>query len=136
MFFTNFLLKLLFCSLFILVNANYVFAFEPEKQLENKEQEQRAYKIFRQIRCLTCKGQAIESSSSDFALDIRNFVRKEIVQGKTDIEIFNKLTEIFGPEIIDNKKPNIYNAIFWLAVFSSAFVSFWLFANYYRKNRQ
>ena len=121
-----------------LIIANYCFvnlaiAFEPEEKLANPKQEERAQHIFRQIRCLTCKGQVVESSSSDFAFDIRSFVRKKIADGATDAEVFAVLQENFGEEILQNRKINRYNALFWLSIFAFSAISLWLFASYYRK---
>jgi len=113
--------------------VNFVIAFEPEEKLAKPKQEERAQQIFRQIRCLTCKGQVVESSSSDFAFDIRGFVRKKIADGATDKEVFTILQENFGEEILQNRKINRYNALFWLSIFAFSAISLWLFASYYRK---
>lgn len=113
--------------------VNLAIALEPEEKLANPKQEQRAQNIFRQIRCLTCKGQVVESSSSDFAFDIRGFVRKKIADGATDAEVFTVLQENFGEEILQNRKINRYNALFWLSIFAFSATSLWLFASYYRK---
>ena len=103
-----------------------------EEQLSDKEQEQRAQKIFRQIRCLTCKGQVVESSNSDFASNIRAFVRKRIILGDNDEKIFHSLQEIFGQEVLQNRKIDRYNLIFWLLIAVFAFVSLLIIIAYYR----
>ena len=88
-------------------------AIAPESRLVNQAQEERAMKLFLKIRCLTCQGQVIENSDSDFAHQIRHFVRKEIELGSSDKEIIAKLIENFGADIIADG--NVKNNLFlWL----------------------
>ncbi len=90
-----------------------VKAIAPESRLVNQAQEERAMKLFLKIRCLTCQGQVIENSDSDFAYQIRHFVRKEIETGSSDEEVIAKLIENFGEDIIADG--NIKNNFFlWL----------------------
>ncbi len=81
-----------FISLFFL-NTHFAFAEGSFNNngwvapLEDSAQEERAVKLGRQFKCVQCKGQSIEESNADIALDMRYFIRNLIEQGKSDEEI-------------------------------------------------
>ncbi|MCE2687978.1 MAG: cytochrome c-type biogenesis protein CcmH [Rickettsiales bacterium] len=108
------LILILLLNLVILGSYSFVaMAIAPESRLVNQAQEERAMKLFLKIRCLTCQGQVIENSDSDFARQIRYFVRKEIELGSSDEEITAKLIQNFGTDIVADG--NIKNNLFlWL----------------------
>ena len=108
--------SILILLLNLVIFGSYSFvarAIAPESRLVNQALEERAMKLFLKIRCLTCQGQVIENSDSDFAHQIRRFVRKEIELGSSDEEIIAKLIENFGADIIADG--NVKNNLFlWL----------------------
>ena len=53
-----------------------------------EEIDTRVNTISKNIRCLVCEGQSVYESNSDFAKDIKNYVKKEIMNNKSDKEIF------------------------------------------------
>lgn len=55
--------------------------------LADPAMEERAVKLGRQFKCVQCKGQSIEESNADIALDMRFFIRNLIDEGKSDKEI-------------------------------------------------
>ena len=109
---------LIFCSLQIVsLNVNSI---EPEEILENKELELRARSIFKNTRCLVCQNQSIDISTAPLAKDLRKVIRKNLVIGKSDKEIYNFLTERYGDFILLNppfKKETYFLWLFPLVVF-------------------
>ena len=71
--------------------------------------------ISKNIRCLVCEGQSVYESNSDFAKDIKNYVKKEIMNNKSDKEIYNFLRNKYGESIIFNPTPSIKNIMLWIA---------------------
>ena len=51
---------------------------EPDEILKDKILEERARIISSDLRCLVCQNENIDSSSSEFATDLRIFVRKKL----------------------------------------------------------
>ena len=96
---------------------NYALALSPEEILNNSTQEQQAQKIFLQVKCLTCKGQVIENSDSDFAYSLRDFIRKEIQKGKTEAEIKKILIKNFGSHILISSNTKIYFILIFTPIF-------------------
>ena len=90
-----------FCKIFFLIlfSAN-AFALSPERHLSDESQEQRALKIFIEVKCLVCAAQSIESSNTEFSKEMRELIREKISLGKNDDEIRNELTKEFGENIL------------------------------------
>ena len=91
-------LKTSLLLLFLLISPAY--ALSPEARLSDEVLEQRAMKLFLEVRCLVCAGQVIESSDTEFSFEMRKLIRKEIADKKTDQEIKDKLVKDFGPDIL------------------------------------
>ena len=79
------------------------------------EIDTRANTISKNIRCLVCEGQSVYESNSDFAKDIKNYVKKEIMDNKSDKEIYDFLKNKYGESIIFNPTPSFKNIMLWLA---------------------
>tara|TARA_B100001093_G_scaffold518133_1_gene601956 strand:- start:683 stop:1036 length:354 start_codon:yes stop_codon:yes gene_type:complete len=75
----------------------------------------RANTIFKNLRCLVCEGQSVYESNSDFARDIKNYVKKEIINNRTDKEIYDFLISKYGKSVIFNPKFSIRNIMLWFA---------------------
>jgi cytochrome c-type biogenesis protein CcmH len=95
---------------------NTCLALSPENRLADETQEQRARELFLQVKCLTCNGQVIDSSDSDFAYKLRAFIRNEITNNKTDNEIKQQLIENFGQKILLTSNKKIYFILIFLPV--------------------
>ncbi len=79
------------------------------------EVDVRVNNISKNLRCLVCEGQSVYESNSDFAKDIKSYVKKEIVENKSDKEIYNFLISKYGESIIFNPTLSIKNIMLWLA---------------------
>lgn len=86
-------------TVFLLFAANS-FALSPEKRLVDENLEQRAVALFKQVRCLVCQGQVIESSDTEFSASMRELIRKKISAGEKDAEIKTQLITEFGEDIL------------------------------------
>lgn len=63
-------------------------------------QEERARKLFLQLRCVVCQNQSIGDSDADVARDLREIVREQISAGKTNSEISQFLVARYGEFIL------------------------------------
>lgn len=105
------LLTLTILTIFFL-NSNSL-ALTIEDKIDDPDQEQLAREIFLEIRCLVCQGQVIESSDSEFAINVRKFIRDKIKQGNDKEQIKKLLIKDYGDEIL--MTPNIKNQpLLWL----------------------
>mgnify|MGYP006083990035 CR=1 FL=1 len=79
-------------------------------------------KIFKNIRCLICQGQSIADSNSDFAQTIKLVVKDQILEGKSEKEIYNFLIDKYGEWIVYKPTTNPQNFILWLTPYAILFI--------------
>ena len=93
-----------FCLIYL-----FLFSFSNANEVDT-----RVNTISKNIRCLVCDGQSVYESNSDFAKDIKNYVKKEIKNNKSDKEIYDYLISKYGQSIIFNPPFSIKNIMLWL----------------------
>ena len=100
--------------LFIFVLASKAFAVEPSEILNDAKLEDRARNLSSNIRCLVCQNENIDSSESEFAKDLRLFIREQLVEGRTDDEIEEFLVSKYGTYILFKPVFADYNIFLYL----------------------
>lgn len=76
-------------------------------------QEERARKLFLQLRCVVCQNQSIGDSDADVARDLREIVREQISAGKTNSEISQFLVDRYGEFILLKPVFDWHTAALW-----------------------
>ena len=112
--------KFLECVILILLSNLFIsesLAVEPEEFLQDKKQELLDKNISKQIRCLVCQNQSIDESSAPLAKDLRILIRKKIVEGKTEEEIYDYLKNRYGEFILLKPPFQKTTLILWLFPF-------------------
>ena len=113
----------IFFSFFVATRA---FAIEPSEILSDTKLENRARNLSSNIRCLVCQNENIDSSDSEFAKDLRLFIRDQLVKGHTDDEIEKFLVSKYGTYILfkpDFTGYNIFLYLFGPFVFIFGFIT-------------
>ena len=100
---------------FIFFIASRAFSIEPSEILSDTKLENRARTLSSNIRCLVCQNENIDSSDSEFAKDLRLFIRDQLVKGHTDDEIEKFLVSKYGTYILF--KPEFYGYNIFLYLF-------------------
>ena len=95
---------ILFVSLIFFINNNS-YSIDKPSDLENK--------IFKNLRCLICQGQSIYDSQSDFAESMKIVVRKNLVSGMSEQEIYNFMKKNYGEWILYNPEINKGTYLLW-----------------------
>ncbi|GDX36369.1 hypothetical protein LBMAG18_08800 [Alphaproteobacteria bacterium] len=115
-----------------LINFNSL-AITIEDQIDDPKQEQFAREIFLEIRCLVCQGQVIESSDSEFAINVRKFIRDKVKQGLNKEQIKKLLIKDYGDEIL--MTPSIINEplLWFLPLIFFILSLFIIFKKYHKK---
>ena len=106
-----------FISLTGLIVTNICYAVEPEEFLKDPKQELRARDISKNVRCLVCQNQSIDDSSAPLAKDLRIIIRNKIVEGSTDEEVYEFLTDRYGDFILLNPPFKANTIILWILPF-------------------
>ena len=100
---------------FICFLASRAFAVEPSEILNDVKLEDRARNLSSNIRCLVCQNENIDSSESEFAKDLRLFIREQLVEGHTDDEIEKFLVSKYGSYILFKPEFTGYNIFLYLS---------------------
>ncbi|MEM8951260.1 MAG: cytochrome c-type biogenesis protein [Pseudomonadota bacterium] len=77
-----------------------VAATSPDELLEDPELERRARELSKELRCLVCQNQSIDDSDADLARDLRALVRERLLEGDTDEEIIDFVTQRYGDFVL------------------------------------
>jgi cytochrome c-type biogenesis protein CcmH len=79
--------------------------------------EARLKGLAEELRCLVCQNQTIADSSAPLALDLRNQIRVQIAQGRTDDQIRDYMVQRYGDFVLYKPPFKATTAILWLAPF-------------------
>ena len=71
-------------------------------------------KISKNLRCLICQGQSIYDSQSDFAISVKSLIKKKIVEGKSEKEIYDYFKIRYGDWILYEPEINKKTIFLWL----------------------
>ncbi|MEZ8006178.1 MAG: cytochrome c-type biogenesis protein CcmH [Amylibacter sp.] len=124
--------------LFLLVMSSGAWAVEPGEILSNITQELRAREISKELRCLVCRNENIDSSNAGIAKDLRLLVRERIIAGDDNKEVINFITDRYGEYVLLNPKVSLNNLILWISgplfLLLGALLSLWFIRS--KKNIQ
>jgi cytochrome c-type biogenesis protein CcmH len=79
--------------------------------------EARARNLQRQLRCLVCQGESIDESQASLAAEMRDLVRQQISEGRSDKEIEQFLTSRYGNFILMRPPVETDTYFLWAAPF-------------------
>ncbi len=89
-------------------------ADDPADRLKDPAEEARARRLFKTFRCLVCQNESIDDSQASLARDLRQIVRAQIAQGRTDAQITAFMTDRYGEFILLKPRLSEGNALLWL----------------------
>lgn len=114
----------------ILLFCIFTCAFTIDEKLANRDHEQRACELFKNIKCLVCTGETIYDSQAEFAKQMRVMIRRQIMQGKSDREITAYLQDKYGKEIL--LEPPFYRSTYllWFLPIGVFIITCMVIANY------
>lgn len=89
-------------------------AVEPSEQLKDPQREARAREISRQLRCVVCQNESIDSSNADIARDLRLAVRTRIEAGDSDEQVIAWVRQRYGDFVLLQPPFNLSTLPLWL----------------------
>jgi cytochrome c-type biogenesis protein CcmH len=89
-------------------------AADPADRLADPSKEAHARTLFRDVRCLVCQSQSIDESDAPLARDLRQLIRQQVAQGRSDSQIKNFLVSRYGQFVLLTPKASLGNAILWI----------------------
>jgi len=82
------------------------------------EQEQRADKLAHALRCLVCQNQTLAESNAPLAQDMRNLIRGQLADGKTDAQIMRFFEDRYGDFVRYDPPFKPVTWLLWLGPFA------------------
>ena len=77
--------------------------------------EERLYSLNRDLMCPVCDGLILEQSQAAPALEMKEEIKKMVIQGMSDKEIKEHFVQKFGIEILANPPKKGFDILVWLA---------------------
>ncbi|WP_043766532.1 cytochrome c-type biogenesis protein [Algiphilus aromaticivorans] len=90
-------------------------AQEHERIPLTAEQEQRFHRLANELRCLVCQNQSIAESNAPLAQDLKERVRRQISEGRSDEEIKNYMRDRYGDFVLYKPPFNAVTAVLWIS---------------------
>lgn len=109
----DFMLKKTIITIFLFFSTLYYPIIVCAK--EDLTLDPKLSQLLDEISCITCQGQTILGSQSEFAGIIKHFVEIRFREGKNSNQIKDELISIYGAQIILTPKFNIQTAFLWLS---------------------
>lgn len=69
--------------------------------------------ITAELRCLVCQNQTIADSHAELAVDLRNQVREQLQQGKSDQQVIDYMTARYGDFVLYRPPLKSTTALLW-----------------------
>ena len=76
--------------------ATMVHAVEPDEVLADPALEARPRELSKELRCLVCRNENIDSSDAAIARDLRLFVRERLMAGDSDQAVLDNVVARYG----------------------------------------
>ena len=101
-------------ALFLLLPV-MAFAVEPDEMLQDLVLEERARVISKELRCVVCQNQDIDSSNAGVARDLRILVRERLVAGDSDEEVIAFIHARYGDYVLMRPPFKLQTFALWFA---------------------
>jgi len=106
-----------FTASLMLFAAGLAFGQADEVTRPDPQVEQRLKSLAEELRCLVCQNQTIADSNAPLALDLRNQIRQQVAQGKSDAQIRDYLVERYGDFVLYRPPLKAATALLWIGPF-------------------
>lgn len=128
-------MKLLRICLFAILLAGQAFAVEPDEILADPVLEARAREISKQLRCVVCQNQDIDSSNAGVARDLRVLVRERLQAGDTNADVIEFVRARYGDYVLMSPPLTPATYALWFAPIGLAGLSLIAFLVVVRRGR-
>jgi cytochrome c-type biogenesis protein CcmH len=92
-------------------------AVERHEFLADPALEARARALSKQIRCLVCQSESIDTSNAELARDLRILVRERIEAGDSDEQVLDYLVAHYGDFVLLNPPLKLKTVLLWFGPF-------------------
>jgi cytochrome c-type biogenesis protein CcmH len=104
-------------SLLVAALAAFAQAPAPEAVSPDPAVERRMRELGEELRCLVCQNQTIADSTAPLAVDLRNQLRGQIAQGRSDSQIREYMVDRYGDFVLYRPPLRARTALLWAGPF-------------------
>ena len=79
--------------------------------------DKRVMALSEQLRCLVCQNQTIADSHAELAIDLKNQVREQLAQGKSDQEVIDYMVQRYGDFVLYKPQVKRLTWLLWFGPF-------------------
>ena len=97
--------------------------------------EERLKGLAHELRCLVCQNQTIADSNAPLAVDLRQQIRGQIAQGRSDAQIRDYMVERYGDFVLYSPPFKATTVVLWAAPFLLILAGLVVFARVVRRRR-
>ena len=119
----------------LLAIAGAAFAQSSEVAKPDPAVERRMKALAEELRCLVCQNQTIADSNAPLALDLRNQIRAQVAEGRTDTQIREYMTDRYGDFVLYRPPFKATTAILWVGPFAMVALGVVVFLLVVRRRR-
>ena len=101
----------------LLALAQAAFGQASEVMRPDAAVEARLKTLAEELRCLVCQNQTIADSNAPLALDLRNQIRTQIAQGRSDAQIRDYMVQRYGDFVLYRPPFKASTALLWAGPF-------------------
>ena len=113
-------------ALVFLTHSTSSLAQSAKPVAEDPVLEKKVITLSNELRCLVCQNQTIADSNAELAVDLRNQVRKQLSEGKSDREILDYMVQRYG-EFVLYRPPLSYKTILlWAGPFALVLIAMFI----------
>ena len=127
---------LLLLAVIAIWNAGPVAGGEAKPVSEDPALEQRVMYLANELRCLVCQNQTIADSQADLAVELRNQVREQLKQGKSEEEILAYMVERYGDFVRYRPPMKMQTLVLWVGPFLLLAGGMFALLRFLRRRRQ
>jgi cytochrome c-type biogenesis protein CcmH len=98
----------------LLAFAGAAFAQPTSVDRPDPRAEDRLKALAEELRCLVCQNQTIADSNAPLAVDLRNQIRGQIAEGRSDDQIRGYMVERYGEFVLYRPAFHATTALLWL----------------------
>jgi cytochrome c-type biogenesis protein CcmH len=104
-------------AVLLLALAGLAFGQSAEVANPDPRVEERLKALALELRCLVCQNQTIADSNAPLAVDLRQQIRAQIAQGRSDDQIRDYMVERYGDFVLYKPPFKATTAVLWAAPF-------------------
>ncbi len=122
-------------KIFTLINFSFLLLILINNSVLADNKISKVDSISKNLRCLICQGQSVYDSQSEFAISVKDLIKKKIEEGNSDNDIYEYLKNKYGDWIMYEPELDKKTLLLWilplilfvfggLLIFKKAFINY------------